>query len=141
MKKTGEPGCTYFSIFENEDHAENTYAANCVPATVCKEDVVGMTKGLVATYGVVMQILQPNLGSLAWIGEGTTQDCYAGMNKINEGRLDEVMVKTPIKVGPIVLGFEEKLSFEGLNKVSAMDSLKQCKDCSRVVGLVCSLAI
>ena len=49
---------------------------------------MGMTKGMVATYGVVLQILQGNLGSLAWIGEGPTESCFAGMNKINMGQVD-----------------------------------------------------
>ena len=34
MQKTGEQGCIYFSIFENQNHAEHEFAANCVPATV-----------------------------------------------------------------------------------------------------------
>ncbi|CAE7468720.1 unnamed protein product [Symbiodinium natans] len=132
MQKTGEQGCIYFSIFENQNHAEHEFAANCVPATVCKEDVVGMTKGMVATYGVVLQILQGNLGSLAWIGEGPTESCFAGMNKINMGQVDEVMVKSPIKLGPIVLGYEEKLSIEGMEKLKAAESLSKCKDDSSV---------
>ena len=44
------------------------------------------------------------------------------------------MVKSPIKLGPIVLGYEEKLSIEGMEKLKAAESLSKCKDCSRVVG-------
>ena len=46
--------CTYVAVFANAEFADNTYAANCVPAQVCKDDVMG--KGLIATYGVVLQL-------------------------------------------------------------------------------------
>ena len=64
QKNPANKACSYFFVFENTKHADHGYAANCVPAQMCKDDVVGMTKGKVATYGVVMQILQQNLGAL-----------------------------------------------------------------------------
>ena len=101
MMSNATAGCNYFSVFENGAHADHEYAANCVPATTCKENVVGMTQGMIALYGVVMQILQQNLGSLAWIGEGDMASCYAGMNKANMGSLDDIIAHKPIKIGPI----------------------------------------
>ncbi|OLP94008.1 hypothetical protein AK812_SmicGene24042 [Symbiodinium microadriaticum] len=58
QKNPANKGCSYFFVFENTKHADHGYAANCVPAQMCKDDVVGMTKGKVATYGVVMQTFQ-----------------------------------------------------------------------------------
>ena len=128
MEKMGTAGCNYISVFENENHADHEYAANCVPAQVCMNDVVGMTKGLVATYGVVLQILQGNLGQLAYIGEGPTGDCYEGMNKINLGQVKDVLVEKPIKVGPITIGKKEELEFGGMAKLGLDKSLSKCKD-------------
>ena len=129
MNKMGTAGCTYFSIFQNTAHADHEFAANCVPGVVCSADVVGMTKGLIATYGVVMQILQPNLGSLANIYSGPIDKCFAGMNKLNEGNLKDSLVTTPI-MGPfnLKLGETTKLVVEGMGHVGALDSLKTCQD-------------
>ena len=127
MEKMGTAGCNYVSVFKNQLHAEHEYAANCVPAQVCKQDVVGMTKGLVATYGVVLQILQGNLGQLAYIGEGPTEDCMEGMNKINEGKLKDVLVEKPIKFGPIVIGKKEELEFGGMLRLGIEQSLSNCQ--------------
>ena len=44
-----------------------------------------------------MQILQQNLGTLAWIGEGDMASCYAGMNKANMGSLDDIIAHKPIQ--------------------------------------------
>ena len=128
MKSNATAGCNYFSVFENTAHADHEYAANCVPATTCKENVVGMTQGMIALYGVVMQILQQNLGSLAWIGEGDMASCYAGMNKANMGSLDDIIVHKPIKIGPIQIGTEKVLEFEGMKKLGATETLSKCKD-------------
>lgn len=128
MKSNATAGCNYFSVFENTAHADHEYAANCVPATTCKENVVGMTQGMIALYGVVMQILQQNLGSLAWIGEGDMASCYAGMNKANMGSMDEIIVHKPIKIGPIQIGTEKVLEFEGMKKLGATETLSKCKD-------------
>ncbi|CAE7559029.1 CHLP [Symbiodinium sp. CCMP2592] len=132
MKSNATAGCNYFSVFGNKAHADHEYAANCVPATTCKENVVGMTQGMIALYGVVMQILQQNLGSLAWIGEGDMKSCLAGMNKANMGSLDGVIVHKPIKIGPITVGSERVLEFEGMKKLGAADTLSKCKDDSSV---------
>ncbi|CAE7468728.1 CHLP [Symbiodinium natans] len=133
MNKMGTAGCTYFSIFQNTAHADHEFAANCVPGVVCSADVVGMTKGLIATYGVVMQILQPNLGSLANIYSGPIDKCFAGMNKLNEGNLKDSLVTTPI-MGPfnLKLGETTKLVVEGMGHVGALDSLKTCQNTSDV---------
>ena len=85
MKKPGDEDCQYVMVFEDTTAPINELAANCVPATICAEDVVGMTKGKIATYGVVLQILQQNLGSLVWIGEGTHEECYSRMNEAFHG--------------------------------------------------------
>ncbi|CAE7242751.1 unnamed protein product [Symbiodinium pilosum] len=77
-----EADCSYVAIFSNTEFADNEYAANCVPAQVCKDDVVGMTKGLIATYGVALQIMQQNLGSLVHLSEGPILKCYEGQNQI-----------------------------------------------------------
>ena len=129
MNKMGTAGCTYFSIFQNTAHSDHEFAANCVPGLVCSADVVGMTKGLIATYGVVMQILQPNLGSLANIYSGPIDKCYDGMNKLNGGDLKDSFVTTPI-MGPfnLKLGETTKLVVEGMGHVGALDSLKTCQD-------------
>ncbi|CAE7406751.1 CHLP, partial [Symbiodinium pilosum] len=135
MGKTGDAGCSYVSVFQNMDHADHQYAANCVPSAVCKEDVVGMTKGLIATYGVVLQILQQNLGSLAYIGEGTSTSCYEGMNKINQGQLHDVLVTEPVKLGSITIGHTTKIDIEGMKKLGVKDTLSNCKDDSEVAYL------
>ncbi|CAE7227102.1 CHLP [Symbiodinium natans] len=133
MNQMGKAGCSYFSIFENVAHADHDYAANCVPGLVCSADVVGMTKGLIATYGVVMQILQPNLGSLANIFTGPIDKCYDGMNKLNAGELEHSFVTTPI-MGPfnIKLGETTKMVVEGMSHVGALDSLKNCQNATDV---------
>ncbi|CAE6932035.1 unnamed protein product [Symbiodinium sp. CCMP2456] len=94
----GNADCSYVYIFENDLHADHEFAANCVPSTICKEDVVGMTEGKVATYGVVMQILQQNLGKLQGIWKGPMDACSDGMTRVNRGDLnglwkEERMVK------------------------------------------------
>jgi len=132
MMSNATAGCNYFSVFENGAHADHEYAANCVPATTCKENVVGMTQGMIALYGVVMQILQQNLGSLAWIGEGDMASCYEGMNKANMGSLDDIIAHKPIKIGPIQVGTEKVLEFEGMKKLGATETLSKCKDDSSV---------
>ena len=81
MHKNGDKSCQYVMVFENKDAPVNELAANCVPAGICADDVVGMTKGKIATYGVVLQILQRNLGSLVYIGEGKPGECYKRMNE------------------------------------------------------------
>ncbi|CAE7840342.1 unnamed protein product [Symbiodinium sp. KB8] len=83
----GKRDCSYFYIFQNELHANHEFAANCVPSTICKEDVVGMTEGKVATYGVVMQILQQNLGKLQGIWKLGTQGEGEGLENKDEGGL------------------------------------------------------
>ena len=105
------------------------FAANCVPATTCKEDVVGMTKGLVATYGVVLQILQQNLGSLYWLGEGKAADCYQAMNQINMGQPEDMLKTKPdlVILGHVV-NYKTVLEVPGMKKLGAADSLKSCKD-------------
>ncbi|CAE7457149.1 unnamed protein product, partial [Symbiodinium sp. CCMP2456] len=87
---------------------------------------------MIALYGVVMQILQQNLGSLAWIGEGDMASCLAGMNTANMGTLDDVIVHKPIKIGPIQVGTEKVLEFEGMKKLGATETLSKCKDDSSV---------
>ena len=83
---------------------------------------------MIALYGVVMQILQQNLGSLAWIGGGDMASCYAGMNKANMGSTDDIIVHKPIKIGPIQIGTEKVLEFEGMKKLGATETLSKCKD-------------
>ncbi|CAE7340824.1 CHLP [Symbiodinium natans] len=133
MNKMGTAGCTYFSIFQNSAHADNEFAANCVPGLVCSADVVGMTKGKIAFYGVVMQILQPNLGTLANIYSGPIDKCYAGMNLLNSGDLKDSFVKEPI-MGPfnIKLGETTKLVVDGMSHVGALDSLQSCQNTSDI---------
>jgi len=75
-----------------------------------------------------MQILQQNLGSLAWIGEGDMASCLAGMNTANMGTLDDVIAHKPIKIGPIQVGTEKVLEFEGMKKLGATETLSKCKD-------------
>ena len=100
-----------------------------MPATTCKEDVVGMTKGLVATYGVVLQILQQNLGSLYWLGEGKAADCYQAMNQINMGQPEDMLKTKPdlVILGHVV-NYKTVLEVPGMKKLGAADSLKSCKD-------------
>mmetsp|Transcript_63216 Transcript_63216/g.148465 ORF Transcript_63216/g.148465 Transcript_63216/m.148465 type:complete len:324 (-) Transcript_63216:269-1240(-) len=128
MDSFGSKGCNYFFVFENKDYVENTYAANCVPATTCNQDVVGMTKGMIATYGVVLQILQPNLGDLSLISSGPTDACYKAMNKINMGNIKDLTVMEPIKLGPITVGHKEKFVVDGMDKVDTVGSLGKCAD-------------
>ena len=129
MKAMGNADCNYYYIFKNSEHAEHDFAANCVPSSVCKEDVVGMTKGMVATYGLVLQILQGNLGSLHWIGQGPTADCYAAMNKINEGQIKDLFVKKPgLVIGGHVITHKTVMEVPGMQKVDAGQSLKKCSE-------------
>ncbi|CAE7898627.1 unnamed protein product, partial [Symbiodinium necroappetens] len=71
---------SYFMVFLNTAHADHSYAANC-------DNVVGMTLGKIATYGVVERILQQNLEGLAYIGKGPLGKCLEGMTRVNEGDL------------------------------------------------------
>ncbi|CAE7275756.1 unnamed protein product [Symbiodinium natans] len=127
MKKPGDEDCQYVMVFEDTTAPINELAANCVPATICKEDVVGMTKGKIATYGVVLQILQQNLGSLVWIGEGTHEECYNRMTEVNEGDLDKVFKIHNIDF--LGMHFKEKrMEIDGMKKLDAFKSLGECKD-------------
>ena len=80
--KNGDPDCQYVMVFEDKIAPLNQLAANCVPATICEPDVVGMTKGKIATYGVVMQVLQKNLGQLIWLGQGDPATCLQRMTEV-----------------------------------------------------------
>ena len=80
--KNGDPDCQYVMVFEDKIAPLNQLAANCVPATICEPDVVGMTKGKIATYGVVMQVLQKNLGQLVWLGQGDPATCLQRMTEV-----------------------------------------------------------
>ena len=73
--------CHYVMVYNDLDAPLNELAANCVSASICKDDVVGLTKGKIATYGVVLQILQRNLGHLVWLGEGNPEMCAKRMNE------------------------------------------------------------
>ena len=133
MKERISADCDYFYVFENNAHAKHDFAANCVPAAICKDDVVGMTKGLVATYGVVLQILQGNLGSLYWLGEGELSECYKGMNQINLGQIDDLFVTKPgIVIAGHVLTHETVMEVPGMKKLSALESLSNCKNDTNV---------
>ncbi|CAE7161926.1 unnamed protein product [Symbiodinium pilosum] len=121
--------CDYFYIYENKAYAHNDFAANCVPATICNQNVVGMTKGLVATYGVILQILQQNLGSLYWLGEGQTKDCFKAMNQINMGNTNELLVTKPdLVVFGHVVNYKTVMEVPGMKRLGAIDSLSNCKN-------------
>ena len=121
--------CNYFFVFKNKAHAEHDYAANCVPAAVCKDDVVGMTKGLVGTYGVVLQILQGNLGSLYWLGEGQLNECYKAMHQINTGKIEDLFVTKPgLVIAGHVLTHDTVMEIPGMTKLGVKESLSSCKD-------------
>lgn len=140
QKNPANKGCSYFFVFENTKHADHGYAANCVPAQMCKDDVVGMTKGKVATYGVVMQILQQNLGGLKYIGKGPLGKCLEGMTAVNEGNLkgltkEERAVKlgglnilADIASGGKTAAMKTTFQFDGMEKIPAVKSFNKCVD-------------
>jgi len=127
----GKSGCKYFFIFANAAHAEHAFAANCVPAQVCKDNVVGMTQGKIFTYGAVLQILQQNLGDLEWLGVGNTSSCYEGMHKINGGHIQDLFKQVKIK-GLGLLDLldlsKEELHIPGMEKVTVEESFGDCQD-------------
>ncbi|CAE7259615.1 unnamed protein product [Symbiodinium sp. CCMP2456] len=124
-------GCAYVAIFANTEFADNEFAANCVPAQVCKDDVLGKTKGLIATYGVLLQTMQENLGSLVYLSEGPISKCYEGRDKINLGKLQSLLQEKEIRledeVGS-VLGSEMVMEIPGMESLGSQDSLLPCKD-------------
>jgi len=134
----GNQFCSYFFVFENVAHADHGYAANCVPAGICQDDVVGMTKGKIATYGVVMQILQQNLGTLKYLGQGPLDKCYEGMTRINEGNLkglwkEERIIKlgglnvvADIATGGKAAATKKVLQFDGMASVPAVKAFNKC---------------
>ncbi|OLP82057.1 hypothetical protein AK812_SmicGene37333 [Symbiodinium microadriaticum] len=127
MKKNGDRNCQYVMVFENKDAPINELAANCVPSAICKENVVGMTQGKIASYGVVLQILQRNLGTLVYIGEGKPDDCYKRMNEVNKGDLSKIFKMHTIEF----LGMhftEKKMEIDGMTKLAAEESLADCAD-------------
>lgn len=127
MHKNGDADCQYLMVFENKDAPINQLAANCVPAAICKNDVVGVTKGKIASYGVVLQILQRNLGSLVYLGEGEPDECFNRMNEVNRGDLSKIFKMHTIEF----LGFhftEKKMEIDGMNKLAVEQSLGDCAD-------------
>jgi len=137
----GKPTCSYFYIFQNQLHADHEFAANCVPSTICKEDVVGMTEGKVATYGVVMQILQQNLGKLQGIWKGPMDACMHGMTRVNRGDLSglwktERIIKLGGELNFIAAALtggksealKRTLDFDGMAPVPAVKSFNKCSN-------------
>ncbi|CAE7296852.1 unnamed protein product [Symbiodinium sp. CCMP2592] len=132
------PQCSYFLVFQNSAHADHSYAANCVPAQMCADDVVGMTKGKIATYGVVERILQQNLGSLAYIGKGPLGKCLEGMTSVNEGNLKgHLKEERIVKLGSLNVvadlmtsgkagATKQALTFDGMEKIPAVKSFNKC---------------
>jgi len=125
-------GCAYVAIFANTEFADNEYAANCVPAQICKEDVLGRTKGLIATYGVLLQTMQQNLGSLVYLSEGPIGKCYEGREKINLGQLRSLLQEKEIRLEDedtrAVLGSEMVMEIPGMESLGSQESLLPCKD-------------
>ncbi|CAE6932047.1 unnamed protein product [Symbiodinium sp. CCMP2456] len=132
------PACSYFMVFENTAHADHGYAANCVPAQMCMDNVVGMTQGKIATYGVVERILQQNLGSVAYIGKGPLGKCLEGMTRVNEGdlkgllkeeravKLGSMNIIADIATGGKAAATKEALTFDGMEKIPAVKSFNKC---------------
>ena len=130
------PECSYFMVFQNTAHADHSYAANCVPAQMCMDNVVGMTEGKIATYGVVERILQQNLEGLVYIGKGPLGKCLEGMTRVNEGDLKGLIKEErAVKLGKlnviadIVTGGEAEkkaLTFDGMEKIPAVKSFNKC---------------
>lgn len=132
------PECSYFMVFQNTAHADHSYAANCVPAQMCMDNVVGMTQGKIATYGVVERILQQNLEGLAYIGKGPLGKCLEGMTRVNEGKLnglikEERAVKlgslniiADIATGGKTAAKKQALTFDGMEKIPAVKSFNKC---------------
>jgi len=119
--------CSYALIYATEGQPNHKYAANCVPASVCASDVVGMTKGFVVPYGVVMQVLQQNLGDLAFLGQGPNADCLAAMNKVNTGKLDSLQKVIEHKFGHIVLHRETVFDVPGMEKMTLEHATTACE--------------
>eukprot|EP00439_Symbiodinium_sp_Y106_P026172 s833_g3.t1 len=104
-----------------------------------------MTKGKVATYGVVMQILQQNLGGLKYIGKGPLGKCLEGMTAINEGKLQGLMkeerivklgglnVMADIASGGKSAAMKKTFEFDGMEKIPAVKSFNKCVDDASVV--------
>ncbi|CAE7332379.1 unnamed protein product [Symbiodinium necroappetens] len=124
-------GCAYVAIFANTEFADNEYAANCVPAQVCKDDVLGRTKGLIATYGVLLQTMQENLGSLVYLSESPISRCYEGRDQINLGNLQSLLVEKELRLEDeegAVLGSEMVMEIPGMESLGSQESLLPCKD-------------
>ena len=123
-------GCAYVAIFANTEFADNEYAANCVPAQVCKDDVLGRTKGLIASYGVLLQTMQENLGSLVYLSEGPISRCYEGRDQINLGNLQSLLVEKELRFDEegAVLGSEMVMEIPGMESLGSQQSLLPCKD-------------
>ncbi|CAE7942838.1 unnamed protein product, partial [Symbiodinium necroappetens] len=94
------PECSYFMVFQNTAHADHSYAAKCVPAQMCMNNVVGM--GVVERIAFVDRMLQQNLEGLAYIGKGPLGKCLEGMTRVNEGDLTGIIKEErAVKLGSL----------------------------------------
>jgi len=134
MQMRANASCSYLWVFANKDQPKNVFAANCVPASVCAGDVVGMTKGKIATYGVVLQVLQENLGGLDFLGEGPKEACYDAMTKVNVGNFSSLREEKTHKFGSIVLYKSTEWNVTGMKKLTTLTSLGDCKADSPETG-------
>ncbi|CAE7770532.1 unnamed protein product [Symbiodinium necroappetens] len=130
--------CSYFMVFQNTAHADHSYAANCVPAQMCMDNVVGMTQGRIATYGVVERIAVVEQILQQYIGKGPLDKCGEGETRVNEGdlnglikeeravKLGSLNVIADIATGGKAAAKKQALTFDGMEKIPAVKSFNKC---------------
>ena len=127
----GNPKCNYMYSFKNKDWAKYKDTAYCVPSDVCSVDVVGATKGLALTYGVVLQILNIQAGDLQYAGKGPIGSCLAGMNSVNMANHTAYDKEKDIHIdlfgAKIPVGKQQYMEIEGMKQLNPIELLSKCQ--------------
>jgi len=127
----GNPKCNYMYSFKNKDWAKYKDTAYCVPSDVCSVDVVGATKGLALTYGVVLQILNIQAGDLQYAGKGPIGSCLAGMNSVNMANHTAYDKEKTIHIdlfgAQVPVGKQQYMEIEGMKQLNPIELLSKCQ--------------
>eukprot|EP00434_Breviolum_minutum_P022105 symbB.v1.2.019516.t1/scaffold1454.1/size117754/2 len=127
----GNPKCNYMYSFKNKDWAKYKDTAYCVPSDVCSVDVVGATKGLALTYGVVLQILNIQAGDLQYAGKGPIGSCLAGMNSVNTANHTAYDKEKDIHIDlfgtKVPVGKQQYMEIEGMKQLNPIELLSKCQ--------------
>ncbi len=127
----GNPKCNYMYSFKNKDWASYKDTAYCVPSDVCSVDVVGATKGLALTYGVVLQILNIQAGDLQYAGKGSISSCLAGMNQVNMANQTAYDKEKAIHIDlfgtQVPIGTQQFMEIDGMKQMNPIEMLSKCE--------------